>query len=288
MKNHLQWVLLALMCSASAAFSQDTLYYRNGSTQIVRITEVGIDEVKYRDYKNQDAPTFNIEKNELKRIGFADGTSFKFNEDPLDLKPSQELAKKTHAVKFEFFSPLADNITIGFEHLVKKGVSFEYKAGFIGAGFSRNENENLSGMLVKFGVKFMNSPEYYSKGMKRTHPLRGGYIKPEIIFNKYQSTITENFLFATNPPVITEYDVTNYAVNIVFGKQKVLGEIAVLDYYIGLGYGGQQVDKTVNQNNSNPPFTSDTESFSGVYSHTFGGKQFPFVFSGGLSLGILF
>lgn len=276
------------MCSGSAAFSQDTLYYRNGSTQIVKITEVGIDEVKFRDYKNQDAPTFNIEKNELKRIGFADGSSFKFNEDPLDLKPSQEHAKKTHAVKFEFFSPLADNITVGFEHLVKKGVSFEYKAGFIGAGFSRNDNEKLSGMLVKFGVKFMNSPEYYSKGMKRTHPLRGGYIKPEIIFNKYKSqTKTDNFPYF-NPLTVTEYDVTNYAVNIVFGKQKILGEMAVLDYYIGVGYGGQQIEKTVVQNNSNLPFTDDTDSFSGVYSHTFGGKQFPFVISGGLTLGIIF
>lgn len=310
MKKLLIFALFLL--STMFAFAQDTLVYKNGEQRIVKILEVGIDEVKYRSFYTENAPVNVVLKTDIKKILYADGTAVVMEVDPLDLTPTAEGIKKTKAIKIEFFSPLTNDLAFAFEHLVKKGIAIEYKIGIIGVGFSQNNNndnysgyynysetvEKASGLFIKAGVKFMNSPDYYQRGLKRTHPLRGGYIKPEIIFNKFDintkiTTTTNSTSYGPAPTYTPIYSqntqtenykatFTNFAVNIIFGKQRILSEIMALDYYIGIGYGGQS------QNGKVGPNSIDDNNFRPYsFSHLYLGQDFPMIISGGLTLGIL-
>jgi len=282
MKHCIYFLLFFLIGATIDATAQDTLYYKNGSKQIVKVIEVGLDDLKYRDFLNIDAPIFMVSKSEIYRVVFADGNKLFFEEDPLSLEPSAESLKKTNAIKFEFLSPLAGALAFGMENMIKKGVSLETKIGIIGAGFDPQEI-NPGGAYLKAGVKFMSSPDYYVRGMKRTHQLRGGYIKPEIIFSKYAIDRQANMPFA--PSQVVRVDYTNFAFNLVFGKQRILGEIMTFDWYVGVGYGTQ----TNNFNSQTHSTTDEDESwFAKAYSHTYGGPRSPITISGGLTFGFLF
>lgn len=272
-------IILLLAGGTSGIMAQDTLFYTNGSRQIVKVTEVGIDEVKFRDYKDEYAPLFVVGKEELHRIGFADGNSLRFNEDMTSFAPTPEGLSRTRIIKIEFLTPLHDCLEFGYERLVKRGISLEVKLGIIGAGFDAN-NENASGGLVKAGIKFMGSPDYYVRGMKRTHPLRGAYVKPELIFNTFSADVEYN----NSTQKYDRVNYTNFAVNIVFGKQAILSERMTLDWYVGAGYGGQWTNKST----TSTLYQDETANYKpNVFSHIYGGHKLPLVVSGGLSIGYL-
>jgi hypothetical protein len=281
-KHHL--ILILLMVLTDSAFAQDTLFYRNGSTQIVKVMEVGTDEVKYRDWKTPDAPQFSVLKDDLKKIGFIDGNQLRFEEDMLSVAPNYEAAKKTHAIKVNFLSPLFNHLCFGYEGLVKKGMSTEFKLGIIGVGNDNVEEQysNTSGAYFKAGVKFINTPNYVVKGMKRTHPLRGGYIKPEIIYSVFEKTVATNSGSWNAPQQFETGTFHNYAFNLVFGKQWIMGDIVTLDLSFGIGYGGQST--TVNYKEM------DGESYfeEQAYSHVYAGPDFPMIFNSALTIGVLF
>lgn len=293
MKSLSTLLILFLFGSACSLYAQDTLFYKNGSRQTVKILEVGLDDLKYRDYQSQDAPVFAVDKSDLKKVVFADGNKLVFEEDILSLTISSDAAKKTNAIKFEFFSPLYASFGVGFEHLIKKGVALETKAGAIGPGFDPGD-ENPGGGYLRVGVKFMNSPDYYVRGMKRTHPLRGGYIKPEFTFSKFGvDRMTDSYNYGTTYPYYTTYtqtttrvNYTNYAFNLIFGKQRILGDIMTFDWYVGVGYGFQTSDYEETNLNSN--VDEDLSYYPRAYSFLYGGKDFPMTFTGGMTLGFLF
>jgi hypothetical protein len=283
MKHKTQLLFLILMIAGLSAFSQDTLFYRNGSSQVVKVMEVGTDEVKYRDWKSPDAPQFSVPKDDIKRIAFLDGNQLRFEEDMLSVAPNYEAAKKTHAIKVNFLSPLFNHLCFGYEGLIKKGMSTEFKLGIIGVGNDNVEEQysNTSGAYFKAGVKFINAPNYVVKGMKRTHPLRGGYIKPELIYSVFEKTVQTNSYY-TSAAQFETGTFHNYAFNIVFGKQWIMGDVLSLDFSFGIGYGGQST-------------TVDYQDFDGesyfeeqAYSHFYAGPDFPMIFNSALTIGVVF
>ncbi|MDZ7613836.1 MAG: hypothetical protein U5K51_09125 [Flavobacteriaceae bacterium] len=44
---------------------------------------------------------------------------------------------------------------------------------------------DASGVFFKFGYKLIRTPDYYLKGMKYAHILKGSYIKPEIALSSF-------------------------------------------------------------------------------------------------------
>jgi hypothetical protein len=284
MKTIRFFLFIIAILTGSAAFAQDTLYFRSGEVKLGKIVEIGLDDIKYHN-PGQETPVITIEKKELRKMIFADGTIVRFEDDQLDLAPTAKGIKKTHAVKIEFFAPLTNDFAFCFEHLVKRGISMEYKLGIVGVGVAK-EREDASGIWVKTGIKFFNSPEFYKRGLKRSHPLRGGYIKPEIIFSRF--SVRETYYTSTggwiswNQAAFTKKnEYTSYAVNICFGKQSVLSEVMTLDYYVGFGYGGATGGDEVNS-------MYDYDQRSYFYSHSFMGPDFPMSISAGMTLGVLF
>jgi hypothetical protein len=252
------------------AKAQDTLRTANKKIPC-KVIEIGIDEIKYKDFDNLDGPVIVIEKKDVFEITYQNGKKEMLNKDPYEASPEVNVRQKTHSIKFEFFSPLTNDIAFGYETMLKVGTNLECKFGIIGPGFDENM-QDASGYFVKAGVKFLLSPTYYSRGVKYAHGLKGGYIKPELIYSS----------FTLSQQGITYY---NGAINIAFGKQHVLGNIITLDYYVGVGYGFQSNDF----NNPNPSPYYNNDVWQGyAYSHSYGGPDFPIVFSAGMTIGVLF
>lgn len=66
-------ILLYLLGIATFAYSQDTIQFINKATQSVKVTEVGIDEIKYHRFDNLDGPLYVASKNEIRYIKYSNG-----------------------------------------------------------------------------------------------------------------------------------------------------------------------------------------------------------------------
>lgn len=267
MKNNIILTAVIVLLSVYAN-AQD--YIRTKTDTIkAKVEEIGIDEIKYKSFDNLNGPLIVIEKTRVLDITYENGKKEIFESDNWEASKEIDVRHKRNAIKFEFLAPLTNDIAFGYETMLKVGTNLEFKVGIIGPGLAKT-NDDVSGYFVKAGVKFLLSPTYYVRGVKYAHGLKGGYIKPELIYNSF------------NMNGVNFY---NGAVNIVFGKQHVLGNIITLDYYAGLGYGLQSNDYV----NPYPGYPYEYDFYQGyVYSHTYGGPDFPIVLSGGLTIGVIF
>lgn len=273
-------LVIFFSCTGLLAQAQDIIHLKNKEIIKGKVLEIGIDEIKYKEFSNLEGPVIVLLKSEVTLIRYENGNEFRINPDPYDTAPEVNIRNKSNALKIEFFAPLTNDVVIAFEQMLKVGTNLEFKLGVIGPGFAKND-EKASGVLFKAGVKFLTGSDYALKGQKHAHQLKGKYIKPELIFNTYSI----NRSYYNYPLLVAEernIRYTNFAVNIVFGKQHILGNAVTLDYYVGLGYGIQNN----NAPNDSPSDYGYDESYS--YSHTYLGDNFPMIISAGLTLGFLF
>jgi hypothetical protein len=63
---------LAIMCS-SLIFGQDVITKRDGSELKTKVIEVGINEIKYKNFENPDGPTYVISKADVFMIKYENG-----------------------------------------------------------------------------------------------------------------------------------------------------------------------------------------------------------------------
>jgi hypothetical protein len=282
MKNY-QFGLFACFLFLSFSINAQDIVRTKKDTIRAKVVEIGIEEIKYKDFNNLEGPVFVLPKTDVIEITYENGTKTLLKPDEYDVtEAATAMRKKTRAVKYEFLSPLGGDLVFGYETLVKVGMNLEFKVGLIGVGFGENA-KNASGASFKAGVKFLTRPNYVQRGVKYAHGLAGFYIKPEVIFNSYKKD-EEYYNYNVYPYTygVTEVSVTNYALNIVLGKQYILGNSFSLDIYGGIGYGIRSSNE-----DTNLIYNYDNEA-SYEYSHTYGGSESPIVFSGGFALGVLF
>lgn len=277
-KFRLRFLFIFLFFTISIQ-AQDIIRTKKDTIQ-AKVLEIGLDEIKYIYFNNLDGPVYVIAKSDVIEITYKNGTKYFNTPDPYDANKEVAVRNKTHSIKFEFFSPLGNDIAFGYEKMIKVGTNLEIKMAVIGPGFI-NDERNASGFWVKGGVKFLTSrSEYLHNGLKFIHALKGFYIKPEFIFNTYSIDDYDNYTYSN--PVPTRTQKTNFAIDIVFGKQYILGNVMTFEYYAGFGYGIHSTGK----NNSIYGYDSGDEDYQ--YSHTYGGTEFPIVLTGGFTLGVLF
>lgn len=186
----------------------------------------------------------------------------------------------TNAIKFEFFAPLGGKFVMGYEKLVKEGLSIELKLGVVGIGVGTALNNQKNGIFFKGGPKLMLGQDFTFDGMRNVHPLRGSYFKPEIIYSDF--TREESGLF--NSSSSTErVGYQAYAFVLNFGRQVVLMKVLTFDYYFGAGYGyvvkrGRSLSSLNDLSIGNP----------NMYSHLFLGNRFPLALTSGFTLGVAF
>lgn len=167
----------------------------------------------------------------------------------------------------EFFSPLTGNTTLGYESYIKDWLSWEIKAGIIGAGVDNN-NTNPSGFLIKGGPKFKLNPDFVTSDLKGSHLMSGKYIRPEIVFSTYSEY--DSRLDGIGSPS-NRQTYTSVAFLITYGRQYVLADLMTLDYHIGIGYG-----------------YDSSEEGRYNFSHSNADSSFPVAVSAGFTIGFLF
>lgn len=252
--------------------AQDTIIQRKGEKIICKVREIGISEIKYQrpDY-NPDL-LFSISKNDIAKIIYADGKEQVF-EIQSELNEnieqnSEELFKiqKKNALKLDFTSLIANTLCLTYEKCLNPGKSLEFSLGVIGVGLAEMDDQ-ASGILFRGGYKLIRSPDYYLKGMRYAHIMKGPYLKFEFDFASYSIEGKKDFFERTE-----KYTLSKWALLTVFGNQWVFNDAIVIDLYSGIGLGKNNLD--------NPDLTYP-------YGFTTLGKSFPLALSFGLRIGFL-
>jgi hypothetical protein len=276
-------VLFLMNCFPKLLQAQDTLVYQNGDKRIIYVNEIGLDEIKFRNLNDCSDVIRVIEKSEVKEIRMYSHEIVRFKIDPMEVKFTDQELRKTHALKFNFLSPMFNHIAFSYETVLKPWINLEVEAGLLGVGFS-TRNDNASGGLIRTGFKFIRKPDFKLRGQKLSHPLHGKYIKPELIFNHYTKTVYESSsyynIFGPTIQTATNLGFTNIALNLNFGKQSYLGGGFLVDTYLGVGYGVQLINRKSSNKNANYNYH---DGFP--FSHVQGDEDFPISFTFGIRLG---
>jgi hypothetical protein len=302
------FIALLMLAIANPSFSQeltqtspsDTIVTKKNTFIIGKITKIGESEIEYKKVNSPDAPVYVISRDKLKEIRFSNGMKEKIVADEMDLNKEIEIIDRRSAVKFQFFSPLNGQLTFVYEHSLKVGTNLELTAGLINNSMIENSiaSGNLTqGGLFKAGVKFLLGQDYYVKGMKYAHPLKGRFLKPELAFSSYTirsltRPIPGNYNYYYPPLMYTDRQVTSVAVLLNYGRQFILGNVMTFGYSIGVGY------SFVSSKYSNPDFIQPYQNGGGyygyqdreptnLYSHFRAGSS-PFAYNGTITLGYIF
>jgi hypothetical protein len=267
--NYLKYLLPILLFSSYQLSAQDRIIKTDNDTIVCKVKEILSDEVKYIIPETSMDILFGIDKNEILKIILENGKELSFSHSLYGTKTYEN--QKKNAIKVNFLAPLTGNMTFSYERLIRPSRSWEVSLGIIGLGDDFND-EDPRGVFAKFGMKFIKSPDFYLKGMRYAHVLKGTYVKPEIAFSTY-SYDPVNYYYGDD---IISYDrdrESNWAmaVNIIVGKQYVFNDIFLLDMYFGLGYG----------------FSKDNSDESYHYGFSGGNSDTPLTVTGGIKIGIL-
>jgi len=250
-------------------FAQDRIIKITKDTIVCQIKEIGDDEVKYTQKDFRGDVIFGIDKNKVSKILFSDGKELNIKDSMYD--SAQYGSQHKNAIKVGFLSPIFGATSFTFEHSLKPGSSVEATLGIIGVGDDIND-ESSSGVYLKFGYKFIKSPDFYLKGIRYAHILKGAYIRPEISFASYSAVPSSYDYNNVGVAHGTKQTITMFAIMINSGKQWVVNDRFLFDWFIGAGYGFGD-SKNVN-------------SFH--FAFVGGGSDSKFVVTSGIRIGVLF
>ena len=263
--------LLFLFLSINIVYSQekfeDQLVKRDGTIIKCKIKEIGDDEIKFNQEGISTDVLIGIDKSKVTKIIFADGKEFVID----NIMSTYEDLNSQHKnnLKFNLFMPITGGYALTYERSLKPARSIEAEIGLIAKG-ANNEMDmpEAHGLFIKAGYKMMRSPDYYIRGMKYAHILKGGYVKPEIAFASFSYNKHWDM---PNQGESESGSTTKVALLVNVGKQVIYSNAFAIDFFVGAGYGFGKLD-------------------SDLHYYAFFGTSgdVTFVMSGGLRVGFLF
>ena len=242
MRKSLLFLLGIIMAGASLQ-AQDKIHRKNGQVVKAKIIEIGVSEIKYKLYGDENGPVYVLEKDRIKKIEYENGTTDKMT---INLKdPEQYSDQRSKGIKIDFLGPLLGYSQITYEKSTGVGKGYELTLGIIGGGKNqtieyydntfRTVKKDQFGVAVAAGYKFSKLPDFIFQRTRFTHLLQGGYVKPVFYLGNY----SENRLMwkANNQYVVERQNIMFGALQIEVGKQWIFGDKFMLDLYWGFGYG---------------------------------------------------
>lgn len=243
----------------------DTLHLKGNKKIPCKITEIGETEIKYKMPDNLDGPVYVVALNKVFKYTLSSGASFIVTPDELLIENQHtDILSARSVVKVHPFSFVNNQISVAYEQVIKMGTNLDVELGYINNGImpgTANGNFYTStgsaapkaGFYIKPGVKFLVGQDYSLKGMKYAHPLKGRFLRLDVVLSymNYQnvaSTIAQTYSSSPVYPYTQTVTVTNrnsdinvlgYGGMINYGRQFILGNIMTFEYYIGLGVTGQ-------------------------------------------------
>jgi hypothetical protein len=246
----------------------DKLIKRDGEIIVCKIREISDDEIKYILDNFHSDVIFGIDKNKVASILFGDGRELKFS-DSMFGKDNYDQQRK-NAIKMNFFSPLTGATSFSYERSLQPGRSIEGGLGIIGLG-QKIDGYKASGFYLNAGYKFIKDPDFYIKGMKYAHILKGSYFKPELAMSVY--SYSNRTYMGSNVVSDPDTNVAMFALILNVGKQWVFGDRFLVDWYVGAGYAFGKNDESDNARH---------------FAFTGGTSSTPLVLNSGFRIGFLF
>jgi hypothetical protein len=243
-------LLLVAFFSVSGLYAQDTIVKRDSVKINCSIKEILSDEIKYLT-PGVDI-VIGINKDDVSRVILSSGLVIKFQK-AIEDKDNYKGQNK-NALKFRLLSPLYGYSDFVYEHSLKPGASIECAVGIVGLG--NKYGDDLGGISLRLGYKFIKSPDYYLKGMQYAHILKGAYFEPQLAASFYKRNADQ---------------ITSAAILFNVGNQWVFNDMILIDLYFGLGYG----------------YSSDN-SINYQYGYVTGASEFPIAITSGFRIGVLF
>ncbi|NBV13770.1 MAG: hypothetical protein EBS07_06850, partial [Sphingobacteriia bacterium] len=179
MKSYQLLLLTFWVISGSTIFAQsDTIIYKNKEKLLGKVIEISETDIRYKKETNPTGPIYSVDRNKISEIRFSNGQVEQIVPDEMSANQSQEILDKRRAIKFEPFGLVGGRVIAGYEKVLKVGINLEVKGGYVNSkiGYSGYNNYYTEGVFLKPGIKFLLGTDYYYKGVKYTHPLRGHYI----------------------------------------------------------------------------------------------------------------
>ena len=209
-----------------------------GKEIVCAIKEISSDEIKYILPDEHNNLVHGIARNDVRKIVFMDGTE-KVIQQELESMKFYAFQKK-NAVKFGFMAPLVGYSTFSFERCLNPGKSFETGFSVIGLGKNIYTDIRDAGFSVRAGYKFIKSPDFYLKGMRYSHILKGNYVKLEPVFMVYHHKESGREYYWSSSYNDTDESsgwITKFAILVVLGKQWIFKDKFLVDSFWGIGYG---------------------------------------------------
>lgn len=283
-KRHIVTVLFLALAASQGLQAQDTLFYTNGKYFTGHVEEIGLDLVRYRTTSAGTSVLITAEKRELSRIKLEGGQEFVFNDVSTDVPLTDAFMSRKQVVSVDVLAPALNHATIGYERVIGPRVSFSSKLGYIGLGNygPYQGSRDYHGGLIKLGVKFILpvSPKR-NQTARDKHSLAGWYLRPELMFSAWTKRHVNYYNQNSYDQGMT---VSSLALNLVVGRQVLLGERFTFDLYGGFGYGAQWFDgQPVNSLND---YSYNREEYA--FSHAYLGYRTPLTVSGGMMFGYIF
>lgn len=81
------FLVIASVCSIVNSYSQDTIQFVSKQILVVKISEIGLSDVKYNRFDNLTGPQYIVSKKEISFIKFANGQIDRFQETVVEAPP---------------------------------------------------------------------------------------------------------------------------------------------------------------------------------------------------------
>lgn len=270
MRPNFLLIVITFIFIGGSVFSQDLIMKKDNELIKCKIREIGLDEVKYILPEYSQDVLLSIDKDDIDKIIFENGKEMEFKQKMTN--PETYNDNRKNILKIDFLSPLTGNTTFTYERSIRPGRSVEASLGIIGLGIDPGE-ENPGGAFIKLGYKFIKDPDFYLRGMRYAHILKGGYIKPEVAFGFFsRDTYEYRYDPYSSYEIQGREDVFSGTFQLVFGKQWIFDNAFAIDTYAGVGYG----------------FSTEENSGGYHYGYTIADNSFPISFSAGIKIGYLF
>lgn len=274
-------LFMLLMGIGFAAQAQDKIFTRAGKTIECKVLEIGLEDVRYQMSEKPDGAIVTIKKIDIQKIVFADGTVEEYRDELED--PTLYADNNKNAWKFDFLSPLFGHTGLMYERSIKPGFSLEGGIGIIGLGRDLEET-NPAGAYIRFGPRFMRTPDYRQSSLRYYHVLKGAYVQPQVLFGTFASDVRYLVTSPNGANFQSGRETTTYGtLMLTFGKQNVFANRFLVDFYAGFGYGFQ------NTSDKNRPFNTIREDYRTrrTFGALTGNDDMPIAASLGIKIGFL-
>ncbi len=258
---------LLFICLVSVS-QTDTLYLLKHKKVACKILEVNEFEFKYKLSNMIDGPTYFIDKANVVKYCLSNGFCETVTQDELLVENEhKEIIGNRQVIKIHPFSFAGSHISVAYEKVIKVGMNLDIEAGYINSNINTSVNSFglnnygeifKSGFYFKPGAKFFLGQDFSVKGLKYAHPLKGRYIKLDVVVASVNydnigfSYSTGTYPYAPTQTVYTDIKTFAYGGFVNYGRQFILGNILTMDYYIGVGFTGHSITYTNPEYKTNP------------------------------------